>query len=85
MSYTVLDPTVGQLVYKSFSPVQAGKIVEIVRSEVYGSFEVRVKWIGDGSESVVSTRGLRDFRKLIEDHERKLETHRKMLERLEEL
>ena len=36
MAYPVYNPIVGQLVYKSFSPVQAGKIVAIIRCEDEG-------------------------------------------------
>ena len=90
MAYPVYNPIVGQLVYKSFSPVQAGKIVAIVRCEDEGDeidscseYEVRVKWIKNGEESIVSTRGLNDFKALIEEHQKKLDTHLRTKEKLE--
>lgn len=90
------NPEVGQLVYKSFSPAQAGKVVEVVGKEWYRDAHgnrqefpsfwlVKVRWIKDGTITEVSTRGLGDIDVLIMEHQRKLDTHLKMKARLEEL
>ena len=98
MDYLVYEfnPAVGQLVYKSFSPAQAGKIVEVIGKEWYldahqnrqefpSFWLVKVRWIKDGIITEISTRGLEDFEGLIMNHQRKLNTHLKMKARLEEL
>jgi hypothetical protein len=88
------NPEVGQLVYKTFSPVQAGKIVEVIGKEYYldahqnrqefpSFWMVKVMWVKDKSITEVSTRGLEDFEGLIWNHQRKLDTHLRMKEKLD--
>ena len=88
------DPKVGQRVYVSYSPKQAGVIIEIIGpnkvkrldgSEVVTCFhDVRVKWV-NGTEGKTTTHGLADFDALIEDHKKKLLTHQVTLAKLEAL
>lgn len=84
MAKRVRDPRPGELVYESYKPAMAGRIVDVVGPEDHGGFfhVVRVRWV-DGSTSDVSTRMISDFASLIEDHRRKLRTHEATLARLE--
>jgi len=73
---------VGDFVYASFFPRRPGKVLE-VRGDAWAS-ELIVRWV-DGKTSRESALGIRDFNKLITDHEKKLATHRSNLERLAKL
>jgi hypothetical protein len=78
---------VGTLVYRSYSPVQCGKVVKDLGFEGSSKFfrRVKVKWLKDGSETVESTASLKNFRSLIEDHQRKFEKFSKQALELEKL
>ncbi len=67
---------VGAFVYPHSQPLKAGKIVAVV-----GNGRVKARWL-DGSETEVSTLGLKDFMSLLEDARKKIKTHEATLEKL---
>ncbi len=84
---------VGDLVYKSYTPQKAGKVIRTIEGQMRTAMngrtwrepdKVEIKWL-NGTTSIVSVLGLRDFRDLIADHEKKLDTHRRTLGKLEAL
>ena len=88
-----MQAEVGDFVYKAFKPQTPGKVVRVIEGEMRTDFRGRpyresakaeVCWL-NGTTSIVSMLNIRSFRELIADHERKLETHRSKLERLEAL
>ena len=88
----------GMFVYPHMNPMRAGVVVKIHGMGNYPPCEsgpyrgvvserpddVTIKYL-DGTTERRSTLGLKDFRSLIEDHERKLATHHKTLAKLEAL
>lgn len=77
------DVEIGQFVYRCGRPLRAGIVRELVASNKYFD-DVRVQWI-DGTFEVITTAWLKDFGRLIEDHQRKLATHTKTLAKLVKL
>jgi hypothetical protein len=89
---------IGMFVYPHMNPMRAGIVVAVHEmgnyppcdSGPYKGFiserpaEVTIKYL-DGTAERRSTLGLKDFRSLIADHERKLATHHKTLAKLEAL
>lgn len=94
MAETVRFPRKGIHVYKSFSPQRAGVIIEVGEPVKYkalngemrdsGDVNVKVLWL-TGELEDTTTRALRDFDALIQDHEKKLRTHRATKKCLEAL
>lgn len=89
----MLDFKVGQRVYMHGRPLAAGIVTADHGAELMkrldGSFFessfhlLSVRWTKNNADVKVSAAGLRDFDSLIADHEKKLETHRKTLKKLE--
>ena len=86
-------PKVGDFVYLAYTPQSPGKVIRItegvVRTAPSGNTykeppTAEIKWL-KGKTTIVSVLGLRNFRTLISDHEKKLETHRRTLAKLEAL
>src|SRR4030042_3019083 len=84
---------VGDFVYSAYTPQSPGKVIRItegvVRTAPSGNTykeppTAEIKWL-KGKTTIVSVLGLRNFRTLISDHEKKLETHRRTLAKLEAL
>lgn len=84
---------VGDYVYKAYTPQRAGKVTKITEGMDKINREgrpyktesmVEVKWV-DGKRSIHGILILRCFKSLIEDHEKKLKSHKDMLSRLEKL
>lgn len=83
VKYDYNNPKVGDVVYQAFSPKKAGKIVKLLEEPTRTSFwKVRVKYV-NGNEEDLSAHSLNCFKTLIADHERKLQTHRDTLARIE--
>jgi hypothetical protein len=88
-----MQPEVGDFVYKAYTPQTAGKVIRIIEGQMRTALngntfkeppKAEIKWL-NGTTTILSVLSLQDFRGLIADHEKKLETHRKTLSRLEEL
>lgn len=76
-------PYVGQVVYRHCLPQSPGRIVEVGAPVRKGYFiEVKVKWLKTQEVTKTDTSYLKDFHSLIQDHEKKLNTHKKMLARV---
>ncbi len=91
----LMQPDVGDFVYVAYTPQSPGKVVRIIEGVVRTARDgsgrqyrdaptAEIKWLKGGT-TIISVLGLRDFRSLIADHEKKLDTHRKTLSRLESL
>jgi hypothetical protein len=84
-----MQPEVGDFVYKAYTPQSAGKVIRIIEGQMRTTtFKeppgAEIKWI-NGTTTIENVLSLRDFRSLIADHEKKLETHKKTLSKLEDL
>jgi hypothetical protein len=84
MAKTAYLPRVGQRVYKCYRPTNPGVIREVIPQETIQTPagqthtptpHVRVFWL-DGTVTTGSSLGLMDFDALIDDHHKKLDTHR---------
>jgi hypothetical protein len=87
MAICVIEPKVGQYVYKHCQPQKPG-IIRIVHGKTMSGYfySVSVQWL-DSSRTVTEedTAGLKDFSALIEDHRKKLNTHESKLALLEKM
>ena len=70
--YDWQNPKVGHIVYPAYTPAKAGKVIAV------NGERVGVKH-RDGSERTHLAGNLNCLRSLITGHERKLQTHRKIL------
>ena len=80
---------VGTLGYFAFNPKKVCKVIENLDcvpcvNKQYYTRTLRVRW-NNGKEEVVSAHSLSDFNALIEDHQKKLDTHLKMKKTMESL
>lgn len=82
---------VGDFVYQPYSPQKAGKVIKTeIKSKRFpnGNSEdylyVTVKFL-DGTVKELWELHLNDFNQLIADHEKKLQTHRSKLVKLQQL
>ena len=85
---------IGKLVYRSYTPAKAGKVVELVhprwREETLPDGRklqepfciLGIRWL-DGKYTQEKEIGIRDYRQLLDDHKRKVKTHRAMIRKLE--
>jgi len=81
-----LDQVVNAFVYKHGKPLGVGKIVRIVDKGNFSKYVypvVEVKWL-NGTTTNEKILQLHSFVALIEDHQKKLETHTKNLEKAKE-
>lgn len=82
---------VGAAVYKNYTPVSCGKIVEDLGPTPLGNGQfstfhtVKVKWLKDGSVTEISTHKLACYESLVADHRRKLQNQSATLERINAL
>lgn len=78
---------VGAAVYKNYTPVSCGKIVEDLGPDPPTSsfHKVKVKWLKDGSVTEISTHKLACYESLVADHKRKLQNQSATLERINAL
>ena len=84
----------GDFVYKAYQPQTPGKVIRVMDGEMKHDMatgktwktpdRAEVKWI-NGKTEIVSVLSLQNFRQLIADHEKKQETHKSKLTRLEDL
>jgi len=86
MAKKLQNPKVGDYVYKPFAPSMAGKIIGCVKlaGAFPGDCSVTVKWL-NGTVTTETSWHLQDFNGLIAEHQKRLATHTKTLERLEKL
>jgi hypothetical protein len=76
MATIIHTPYVGQAVYKTCAPLDAGKIVSVIGKETNGFFySVVVKWLKTEETTITTTAGLRDLVALKDDAQRKWSTH----------
>jgi hypothetical protein len=89
-------PEIGDVVYRPFRPQYPGKIIKVIpvwyqislpvqaNTEGYTRYKVSVKFL-NGKEEEIYWESLNYLNDLIEDHEKKLRTHKHNLLRCNEL
>lgn len=77
MATTIHDPKVGDFAYPNGTPQQAFKITKIVDPKKYWP---TVEGVNKKGEVITYHGPLQSFIALIEDHEKKVTNHRKLLE-----
>ena len=87
---------IGMAVYEICHPVKAGKIIALHSPRIMqklwnGSMgyvtgaKFQVKWVKDGKITIKSEDHLKSYQKLLDDTQKKLNTHKKMIERINAL
>lgn len=85
MALCVNEPKIGLRVYEAYRPLRGGIIRglgEFTRGNYFRL--VDVVWT-DGGSSTITTAVLRQFDPIIDDHEKKLVTHKNTLRKLEQM
>ena len=81
----IIDPKVGEFVYRPFCTSQNGKIISVGdHIDMWPGTAVTVKW-STGKITEENCGNLKDLEQLIADHERKINTHKKRIKVLEAL
>jgi hypothetical protein len=84
MAKTIQEPKLGQFVYRTGQPLNAGRVVGTVEEFKTGTQRALVYWLAGNVETVNLT-SLRDLQALIDDHQKKLDTHKSTLEKLKNM
>lgn len=79
MAKTVPNPKIGDLVYVAYQPLKPAKIIALKENRC-----VLVQYL-DGSTETRSVLGLRDFRALVDEHQRKYKKFSALIPTLEKL
>jgi hypothetical protein len=91
--YDYNNPKVGDIVYMAYSPAKVGKIITlrsapppVILPSVMntGPWCVRVKFANGKTEDIEPS-NLKCFLSLIADHEKKINTHKAMLAKIENI
>ncbi len=93
MSYDYRNPQLGEVVYPSYGVCKAGIIIEIGSVIYPPNMEKGVEWVYQGRRPVTilqsngkkydeTASNLKDYRDLILNHERKLQTHREVFDKI---